>query len=325
MTSVPLAPPAPLLERSLRTASGGWDGQSILRVEVPAPVAEPLVWLGAQFGDLKTYWRGRGDTEARATLGAALTIEADRLGEVPGRLGETLAALPPNARLVTTARFDVDAEVGAEWRAFGAVRFVLPRVEYRVDGRRASITVHLVPGDDVRAVLARVARLSMPEASAPAALDLPYMRRDDPDRAEWGRMLRWSFGAFDAGVLDKVVLARRARFLFEEDVDPIALLRRLEAATPRCFHALVAPPPASALDGSAPAFLTATPERLLRLRGRSLETEAVAGTRPRDEADGVDDRLRDELLASEKDQREHAFVRDAIQDALLTLADHVSV
>ncbi|MEM1044415.1 MAG: chorismate-binding protein, partial [Bacteroidota bacterium] len=28
---------------------------------------------------------------------------------------------------------------------------------------------------------------------------------------------------------------------------------------------------------------------------------------------------------SEKDQREHAFVRDAIQDALLTLADHVSV
>jgi menaquinone-specific isochorismate synthase len=150
------------------------------------------------------------------------------------------------------------------------------------------------------------------------------MRRDDPARAEWDRMLRWALGAFEPGdpgpgqTLGKVVLARRARFLFEEAVDPIALLRRLEAATPRCYHALVAP-------GSGAAFLTATPERLLRLDGRELLTEAVAGTRPRAEADAADDLLRAELLDSEKDRREHAFVRDAIVGALTPLATEVEV
>ena len=138
-------------------------------------------------------------------------------------------------------------------------------------------------------------------------------------------MLRWALGALagadlrvEGGALQKVVLARRARFLFEEAVDPFALLRRLEAATPRCFHALVeAAGPEGGAGGAA--FLTATPERLFRLDGRALQTEAVAGTRPRAASDAADDRLRDELLGSEKDRREHGFVRDRIAAALAPL------
>ena len=313
-----LATPSPSLVRAVRAAVTRWDRESVLRVEAPAAPADPLAWLDAQTGGPKTYWRGREDAEARASVGAALVVEADRLDALPDRLGDTVDRLPPNARLVTTARFDADAEVGAEWAPFGAVRFVLPRIEYRTDGTEAAVAVHLVPGDDVPAVLAEVAALREPDFEEPKALPLPFMRRDDPDRAEWDRMLRWTFGAFESGTLDKVVLARRARFLFETAVDPVGLLRRLEAATPRCFHALVAP-------ASGPTFLTATPERLFRLGGRVLETEAVAGTRPRSEADGADDRLRAELLASEKDQREHAYVRTAIETALAPLAERVEV
>ena len=91
-----------------------------------------------------------------------------------------------------------------------------------------------------------------------------------------------------------MVLARRARFTFEQPVDAVALMQRLEAATPRCYHALVAP---RGLTG--PTFVTATPERLIRVRGAEVETEAVAGTRPRAELDATDDELRDELLSSE--------------------------
>ncbi|HEX8386295.1 MAG TPA: isochorismate synthase, partial [Rubricoccaceae bacterium] len=90
------------------------------------------------------------------------------------------------------------------------------------------------------------------------------------------------------------------------------------AATPRCFHVLVAP------DGGS-AFVAATPERLFRLDGRRLQTEAVAGTRPRAAHDADDDRLLGELMASEKDGREHAFVRDAIVERLGPLADRVRV
>ena len=183
---------------------------------------------------------------------------------------------------------------------------------------RASLAVHLAPGETAATARQAIAALRPADDRPAGALPLPFMRRDDPDRADWGRMLRWALGAFGTGALDKVVLARRARFLFETGVDAFDLLERLEAATPRCYHALVAP-------RADLAFLTATPERLLRLDGRTLRTEAVAGTRPRSEADADDDRLRDELLASEKDQREHGYVRRAIEAALAPLAESVTV
>src|SRR5690606_31630892 len=121
----------------------------VLRVAVPAPAADPLAWLEAQDGGPATYWRGRDERSASATVGAASVVEADHLGDLPPALPDLLAALPPHARLVTTARFDTRAEVGAEWRPFGAVRFVLPRVEYRTDGTEATLAAYVVPGDDV--------------------------------------------------------------------------------------------------------------------------------------------------------------------------------
>ena len=319
MPPAPLAPassPASFrLSRALTARVAAWDRAGVLRVEVPARPADPLRWLAGQRAGPRTYWRGRGEDQARAGLGAALTVDADTLAD--GRLADAVATLPAGARLTTTARFDPAVGVGREWAAFGGVRLVLPRVEYRSDGRAATLAVHLAPGETAEVARRALAGLR-PADDQPAGLPLPFMRRDDPDRADWGRMLRWALGAFQDGRLDKVVLARRARYLFEESVDAIDLLDRLEAATPRCYHALASPSPGL-------AFVTATPERLLRLDGRVLRTEAVAGTRPRSEADADDDRLRDELLASEKDQREHGYVRRAIVDALGPLAASVEV
>ena len=320
MPVVPLAPasaPAAPLTDALARAARGWRGDRVLRVEVPVSPVDPLDWVGAQDAGPVSYWRGRGDDEARAGVGAALVVDAPSFAEA-GRLDAAVGRLPAHARLFTTARFDAAAEVGAEWAPFGAVRAVLPRVELRSDGRAATLAVHLAPGETPADARAALSALRAPRAQPGGPLPLPFMRRDDPDRAEWDRMLRWALGAFEHGALEKVVLARRARFQFEDPVDAVALLRRLEAATPRCYHALVRP------EGG-PAFLTATPERLLRLDGRQLRTEAVAGTRPRAEADAADDLLRAELLASEKDRREHAYVRDAIADALAPLADRVDV
>ena len=309
-----LAPEPSRLRRALDAALRSWDGQGVLRVEAPAPPADPLDWLEAQRGPHRAYWRGRGEAEARASVGAAALVEGPSLRAVAARAGRLLGALPAGARLTTTARFDARAEVGAEWAPFGAVRFVLPRVEYRAGGRAGSVAVHLAPGERPAVARAAVDALRPAAEAAPAGLPLPFMRRDDPDRAEWGRMLRWALGTLSEGdraAFSKVVLARRARFLFDEDVDAFALLRRLEAATPRCFHALV--------EAGDAAFLTATPERLFRLSGRSIETEAVAGTRPRAASDAADDRLRDELLESEKDRREHGYVRDHVAAVLAPL------
>ena len=325
-TPLPTQAPARPLAQALAEAIRTWDRRHVLRVEVAAEPADPLLWLAAQTGAPASYWRGRGEAEAVASVGEALRAEVPSLASTDA-VADVLRQLPARSRIVATARFDAAAlalagrkRAGDEWAAFGAARFVLPRIEFRSDGGRATLAVHLAPGEPARVAAEAIAALRPALSAEPDALPLPFMRRDDPDRAEWDRMLRWSLGAFERGDLDKVVLARRARFTFDEAVDAVVLLRLLEAATPRCYHALVAP---DGLDG--PAFLTATPERLLRLDGRELQTEAVAGTRPRSDADDADDRLRDELLASDKDQREHAYVRDAIAGAVAPLATELDV
>ncbi|PSQ98457.1 MAG: isochorismate synthase, partial [Bacteroidetes bacterium SW_7_64_58] len=65
-----------------------------------------------------------------------------------------------------------------------------------------------------------------------------------------------------------------------------------------------------------PAFVGASPERLFRREGRTVVSEAVAGTRPRGETEEEDAALRRELLQNPKERREHAFVEDAIRSDL---------
>ncbi|GAB5536582.1 MAG: isochorismate synthase [Rubricoccaceae bacterium] len=319
VSPLPFRSSASLLAQRLRRAVRAWDSQATLRVEVPVPAVDLLSWIGAQPVGPQVYWKGRGDVEARAAIGIAFGIDASSLNALPSGARQLLAGLPPRARLYGTARFAPDLDVSSEWSDFGRVRFVLPRIELVSDGRVATLAVHLAPGETAGDALAALDLLRPLHASKPYGLASRTERRDAPDFDGWAGAIELALDAFSHGELRKVVLARRTQFLFDGAIQPTALLSRLEAATPRCFHALVRPVP------GGPAFVTASPERLFSLQGRALETEAVAGTRPRAIHDSDDDRLLDELLASAKDRREHAFVREAIEDHLQPLAEDIDV
>lgn len=335
MPAVPAALPRPAsdpdrLRAAVQAAGSGWDGRTALRVEVPVEAADALAWLGAQVLGPRVAWSGRDEAESRAAVGAALTVEAGTLADTSD-VEAALALLPPGARLYGTVRFDAAADVAPEWAPFGRVRFVLPRAELVVGRRGATLAAHAAPGECLADVLEGLARLRPAPTDAPAALPRVERRTDRPGPNGWAASVRWALGAFASGTLGKVVLARRADLTFDGRVDPVALLRRLAPATPRCFHLLVAPGDGSALTGAdAGAFVAASPERLFRLDTlasgeRRLLTEAVAGTRPRAADDADDDRLLGELMASEKDRREHAFVLDAIAERLAPLAARVRV
>ncbi|MEO0556933.1 MAG: isochorismate synthase [Bacteroidota bacterium] len=315
----PFRSAASRLAHRLRSAVRSWDSRSTLRVEVPVPAVDLLAWVGAQVHGPQVYWKGRGEREARAAMGLAFGINASSLNALPSGARQLLDGLPPRARLYGTARFAPDLDVAPEWSDFGRVRFVLPRIELVSDGTAATLAVHLAPGETVEDALAVLDTLKEVSATSTNSQAARVERRDAPDFDGWADAIELALSAFSRGDLHKVVLARRTQFLFDGLVDPIGLLSRLEASTPRCFHALVRPVP------GGPAFVTATPERLFSLQGRALETEAVAGTRPRALHDSDDDRLLDELLASSKDQREHAFVREAIEDDLQALAENIDV
>uniref|UniRef100_A0A7S3YTZ6 isochorismate synthase n=2 Tax=Lotharella globosa TaxID=91324 RepID=A0A7S3YTZ6_9EUKA len=85
-----------------------------------------------------------------------------------------------------------------------------------------------------------------------------------------------------------------------------------------CHVFLVKPP-------GRPAFLGATPERLVSLSGSRLTTTALAGTRPRGATSAEDAKLAKDLLSASKDREEHLLVVQEIESVLNPLSSRVAI
>lgn len=91
-------------------------------------------------------------------------------------------------------------------------------------------------------------------------------------------------------------------FEFEMTEEPLQAYRRLRAISPAPYLYF--------LDFGDETLLGASPERLVKVEGRRIETHPIAGTRPRgvDEADDL--RKERDLLASVKERAEHVMLVD---------------
>jgi menaquinone-specific isochorismate synthase len=304
-----------------RAASSADSAERVVRLAVPVGPVEPFRWLRCQSLFPRLYWSGREDGFEVAAVGAADLQESEGPGELPKRLAPLLASGDPRARYYGGLRFDPLREPDAEWAAFGAYLFVLPRFEVHTGREEATLVANLVlPRDAERTaeILEQIEHLAFPQGESDAALPVPISRTDGPGREGWRRNIERALAAFSEGRLDKVVLARRTEFVFAQAVDVALLAESLKGATRGCFHFCIEP-------GEGAAFVSASPERLFRREGRVIESEAVAGTRPRGASEADDAELRDELLRSEKERAEHEHVRVGIAVTLGPLCDELEV
>jgi menaquinone-specific isochorismate synthase len=98
-----------------------------------------------------------------------------------------------------------------------------------------------------------------------------------------------------------------------ETITPFALVEILAGGAPACFHFCLQP------TANSGAFLGASPELLFRREGTRLESEAVAGTRPRSLDTVEDERLESQLLKMSKEQLEHRLVVDSLETTFCEL------
>jgi anthranilate synthase component 1 len=104
-----------------------------------------------------------------------------------------------------------------------------------------------------------------------------------------------------AGDAFQVVLSRR--FSAEvPGVDPLDIYRALRTVNPSPYMFF--------LDFDGVKIVGASPELLVRLEGRGVETRPLAGTRPRGATDQEDLALEASLLADEKERAEHVMLVD---------------
>ena len=129
----------------------------------------------------------------------------------------------------------------------------------------------------------------------------------------WEQAVAEAVAAINAGGLRKVVIARDVFATADEPIDARILLRRLAARYPDCFT--------FACDG----MLGATPELLVRRAGHRVSALVLGGTLPRGADPAEDKALGEELLASAKNNEEHAYAVESIRDALALLCDTLDV
>jgi anthranilate synthase component 1 len=221
----------------------------------------------------------------RFTGGAVgyLSYDAVRLFErIPDRHGPEDAPLASFAFYRSLVAFDhvqqrlvliVDAEPGSR-RAFTEAQEVLDQLEEDLRWQRR-------PGAERRGG-------GIPD---PAALS---------DGASFRQAVRRAKEYIAAGDIFQVVLSRQQTLPC--DLDPFLVYRALRMVNPSPYMYF--------LKDRETTVAGASPEMLVRVEGRRVETRPLAGTRPRGESAVGDEQLARELLADEKERAEHVMLVD---------------
>jgi salicylate biosynthesis isochorismate synthase len=230
----------------------------------------------------------------------------------------------PAPRLWGGLSFAPGAADAPPWSSFGDARFVLPRWCYGRDGARAWITLAVEVGaepDERARLLAELAavlgRLSGHGGTDARDADpIAAITELSPDT--WREQIETIRRAIVRRRYEKVVAARCTTVEMSTPIDPGAVLTRLASAYPDCYRFAFRPRDA--------AFVGATPERLVALRGDRVSTEALAGSIAADgPAPGALAEAGRRLLASGKDRGEQALVVEAIAQVLAPLCGELSM
>lgn len=137
-------------------------------------------------------------------------------------------------------------------------------------------------------------------------------RLDSPSYPVWEREVQEVLKGIRNEELLKVVLARCSRLECDIPLKPFPFLKKLKGEN-RFIYQFT----------KDSAFVCLSPETLYRRNGRTVESAAVAGTRPRGKTEEEDQTLTDDLLMNPKEQHEFQVVSQMIHQTLGPLCTSV--
>ena len=266
-------------------------------------------------------------------------------------------------RLFGGFAFHAERADSKPWKQFPNAQFIFPRVQitWSTDTHtetdtadndsHAWITVNAVdPGATPDAVeyrlsqeIERVKTLeSTNNSRSPPGVTCRHRRTS---RDAWNRGVTAAINRISADNLQKVVLAQALEVELEETPVLGDIITRLGEHYPSCYRFIIEPVPDTPVDqrihtdvnemttvgsedihntSQSPAFFGATPERLVSVRGRTVETGALAGTTGRGETTAEDEWLAAELARDEKNVHEHELVAETIREQLSPYATAIT-
>jgi len=152
-------------------------------------------------------------------------------------------------------------------------------------------------------------------SKAPPAHATPLDVTSNVTRDEFERMVRTAKEYIAAGDIYQVVLSQR--FEAAAGADPFTVYRALRHVNPSPYMYF--------LRIGGRSIVGSSPEMLVRVEGRHVETHPIAGTRPRGRTEDEDLRLGEELKRNEKERAEHVMLVDLGRNDVGRVAEYGSV
>ena len=153
--------------------------------------------------------------------------------------------------------------------------------------------------------------LSRPPRTDAGALEVT----SNVSREEFEQMVRTAKEYIAAGDIYQVVLSQR----FETPIasDPFTVYRALRHVNPSPYMYF--------LRIGGRSIVGSSPEMLVRVEGRRVETHPIAGTRPRGRNEEEDLRMAEELKRNEKERAEHVMLVDLGRNDVGRVAEYGTV
>jgi len=294
---------------------------TIQRAETPAANIDSLAWLNGQDFHSKIFWARRNKKQEVAGVGAVHHLIAESL-DVLHSIRRYLHGSHPAIRYFGGMRFDVKQKIEHHWLPYARYRFVVPQLELtsRAEGQSLAVNFFVQPGEDMAALYQKLAaiveKLALPQELPGNGLPTMLEQVETPDRAGWAKMMNAALAAIEQNELEKIVLAGNRVLTFTGEINPFHLLKHILKKNGNSFHF-------GFQFQKGVNFIGMTPECLYQRQGEQIYTEAIAGTRRRGGSTTEDERLADELLNSDKDLREHRWVKKMIVDRLSPLCKQI--
>lgn len=306
------------LDRLARTPQ---KERHIQRAEISVEHLDPISWLNAQTFVSKIFWARRDQVTSVAGAGAVHHIITDSL-DIMRILRDHLQHSHPHIRYFGGMRFDIDQDIDLIWLPFAKFRFVIPRFELITSeaGQTLAINFLVQPDQDFtklnQELNQHIEKLNFSEPVSDQALPELKSQTETPSQAEWQEIVNAALSDIQQQQFDKIVLASKRVLEFLQTINPLNLLQQILKKNGNSFHFAFQ-------FQNEYSFIGMTPECLFQRIGDDLYTEAIASTRKRGATPEEDEALAQELLQSDKDLREHRWVKKMIVDRLQPYCEEI--
>ena len=312
----------PLKNRLLQLLQRKEPADHLQRIEFPLDDIPLLSWLASQKSKQKIYWNDRKTQTEIAGTGCADCVHTRDSGDyfnVISHIAHQLSPVYPEMRYFGGFNFANEAGHDPYWQSFGNNYFVLPLFEIIRKGDDYKFAMNFKAQNDSD-FLYLVSQIEMIEEDISELTDeIPYMidHKHYPDKSGWDAMIESALEEIEKQDFEKIVLARKSNLQFADKLNGFNILRNLKKLNPDSTHFCVQPEPGT-------MFIGGTPELLYRRNKNNIFSAALAGTRRRGVNEIEDEQLEQELLASEKDLREHRIVIDNVRDIMTDLCTKIT-